>query len=204
MPARRRSALSRLALAALVLAPLALGVGCAVHATYPERPEENWSQSDPNVHPSPRVMLVALRHVVDRFPVEGPYVVNLPQGMEKRWAEDLLRRLDDPNANLVTRGTADLPAYHITSVWVRPGARAYVDILRPVRGVGTPEAPLFQRITVRLREAPLRPWSVESARVWPMGLDTPPALFGWPDLEGLSTRPVPIEPAAEPGDNGAE
>jgi hypothetical protein len=35
-------------------------VGCAAHATVPARPEEEWSVSDPNVHPAATVMRIAL------------------------------------------------------------------------------------------------------------------------------------------------
>ncbi len=194
-PTPRPRPMNRLRLA-LSLVALGALLGCAAHATYPERVEEEWSVRDPNINPVPEVMRVALQRVTSRFPVNGPYVVNLPQGMQKRWAEDLLRRLKDPNANLVSAQTADLPAFHVAKVWVRPGSRAWVDILRPVFGVGGPqsEGPLYQRITVQLRQSPLEPWQVDSVRVWPLGIDQPPALFGWPALDSTS----PAEPMTPP------
>jgi len=199
---RRRPRLLRIGLSLAALSFAGAIVGCAAHATVPARPEEEWSVSDPNVHPAATVMRVALQRVISRFPVDGPYVINLPQGMQKRWAEDLLKRLNDPNAHLVSSATADLPAFHVTKVWIRPGSRAWVDILRPVRGVpGEGAGPLYQRITVQLRDAPLNPWHVDAIRVWPMGLDQPPPLYGWPLLEGTSVgEPISAvqESVAEP------
>lgn len=178
---------------AFAMSTLALGLpgGCAPYANYPARGEDDPAINDPNFAPSPEVMQVALRWVLTSWPVEGEYVINFPQGMSRRRAEEIIRNLEDPNARLVSIETSGLPAFHISKVWIRPGARAQVEILRPVFGIGgRDEAALYQPITVRLRRSPLEPWKVEAVRAWPVGQAEVPELFGWPD----EPAPAPANP----------
>lgn len=156
--------------------------GCATYANYPAigTADDDAAVNDPNVAPTPTVARAAVRHIVERFPVEGAYVVNLPEGMTRRRAEEVILLLRDPNANLPSPATAGLPVYHVTKVWVRPAGHAEVEVIRPVFGVGTPgDVAEFQPVTVRLRRSPLENWQVDSVRVWPIGLKVPPPLYGW-------------------------
>lgn len=171
-----------------VMAAAALGCvsaplgGCATYANYPARGEKDPAINDPNVFPAPEVIGVALERVLSRWPVEGEFVVNLPRGMTRRRAEEIVRKLHDPLARLVSIETAGLPAFHVTRVWIRPGARAQVEVLRPIFGIGgRDEAALYQPVTVKLRQSPLRAWRVDAVRVWPIGQAETPELFGWPE-----------------------
>ncbi len=186
---KRVTAAAALAAMECLIAPLG---GCATYANYPARGEKDPAINDPNIFPAPEVIRVALERVLSRWPVEGEFVVNLPQGMTRRRAEEILRKLHDPNARLVSAEAAGLPAFHVTRVWIRPGARAQVEVLRPVFGIGgRDEAALFQPVTVKMRQSPLTAWRVDAVRVWPIGQAETPELFGWPEE-------APPQPAAAP------
>lgn len=179
------SRLARFAFRTVVaLAACAAVAGCASYANYPPlgTAKDDAAVNDPNVSPVPSIMRIALAHVIERFPVEGDFVVNLPEGMTVRRAQELMLKLGDPRANLPQAEVETRPVYHITRVWLRPGGTSEVEILRPVFGVGTPgDQAEFQPVTVRLRRTPLEPYKVDSVRVWPIGIAVPPPLFGWGD-----------------------
>lgn len=181
----------------LVLAALSVtGHGCASYINYPAigTAEEDAAVNDPSVAPAPTVIQASLKRVVERFPVQGPYLVNLPQGMVKRRADEIVASLRDPNASLPRIGGEPLPVYHVTQVWVRPGDKAQVEILRPVFGVGNPGNPeQYQPITVRLRRSPVENWKIDSLRVWPIGSAVPPELYGWPEPPVRLSSEEPIE-----------
>jgi hypothetical protein len=172
-----------LSLAALIgLAALTAQTGCASYGNYPAigTAQDDAAVNDPNAAPIPTLMRLALVHVVDRFPVDGDYVVNLPEGMTSRRAEEFMMKLGDARAHLPSAETESRPVYHVTRVWLRPGGTSEVEILRPVYGVGAPGVDAeFQPVTVRLRKTPLEPYKVDNVRVWPIGIAVPPPLFGW-------------------------
>jgi hypothetical protein len=155
--------------------------GCS-YANYPPigTAADDAAVNDPNAAPVPSLTRTALGHVIERFPVEGDYVVNLPEGMTRRRAEELVMKLWDERAHLPGPGTELCPVYHVTRVWLRPGGRSEVEVLRPVFGVGTPgDQAEFQPVSVYLRRSPLERWKVDGVRVWPIGTAVPPPLFGW-------------------------
>lgn len=169
----------------LVLAcPVVLGAvtGCAMHANYPPigTAEDDAAVNDPNAAPVPTIVQAALRRVIERFPVQGEYNINLPQGMTRRRAEEIVTLLRQPGARLPSSASQELPTYHVTRVWLRPGGTSTVEILRPVFGVGTPGTEAqYQPVSVNLRRSPLEDWQVDSTRVWPIGSAVPPPLYGW-------------------------
>lgn len=178
---RIRTALLTGCMLALVAGAVA---GCASYANYPPigTAADDAAVNDPNVAPVPTMMRTALLHLVDRFPVEGEYVVNLPEGMTRRRAEEFILLLRDPRARLPREGDESAQVFHITQVWLRPGGRSQVEILRPVFGVGTPgDQAEFQPVSVYLRRTPLEAWRVDGIRAWPIGIAVPPPLFGWSD-----------------------
>lgn len=194
-PSAESSRLARLVAAGLCAAMLAAG-GCASHVNYPPigTAEEDSAVNDPNTAPTPVVIQTALKHIINRFPVDGPYVVNLPSGMLQTRASEIVGSLKDPGAALPSRATANLPVYHVIRVGIRPLDKATVEILRPVFGVGYPGSPeQYQPVTVHLRRSPLEPWKVDSVRVWPIGMTQPPELYGWSN--GDSTAPFEEVPA---------
>lgn len=171
-----------------------VGGGCASYVNYPALGADDAAVNDPNISPAPTLMEVALRHVVERFPVDGEYVINLPPGMARRRAGEVLVGMKDPDARLVSPETVGLPAYHVTRVWMRPGERGQVEVLRPVFGVGTPgDTAQYQPVWVTLRRSPISAWRVDSARAWTMGV-TPPALNGWPEPGARSWGPAGAAP----------
>lgn len=181
--------------------------GCARWVNYPAIGDDS-AENDPNVHPVPRVVAAAVDWAIRKYPVEGSFVVNLPQGTKRRVAEDIMRGIENLNARLVSPETAGLPAYHVVNVWVRE-SHASVDILRPVTNVPAGsqqggQAMNYQLITVKLVGGPLRPgWRVDAApRAWPIGANEPPPLFGWDaDWEKL---PQDQPSAPETQDVGSE
>ena len=196
---RRNAPLPSWSILSLALA-LVVG-GCAEYGNYPSigTAAEDPAVNDPNVAPMPTITQAALRHVIGRFPVNGPYLVNLPQGMQRRRAEEIVRALRDANASLPSPERASLPAFHVTKVWLRPSSKAQVEILRPMFGVGNPGVPEeYQPVTVRLRRGPLENWEVDSVRIWPVGMRQPPELYGWPVRTTSTTEIGQPMPAGEP------
>jgi hypothetical protein len=172
------------------IALLTLGAGGLAASTFPgcafgnyppiDEAKEDAAVNDPNLAPIPSMIRVALAHVIERWPVEGDYVVNLPRGMNGRRANEIMMKLGDPRAHLPAAEHESLPVYHVTRVWLRPGGTNEVEVLRPVFGVGAPGVDAeFQPISVRMRRTPLEEWEVDSVRAWPIGMQVPPPLYGW-------------------------
>ncbi len=167
---------------ALLVAPAFLATGCASYANYPEIGEDS-AINDPNHPPIPDVMAASLKYAAERFPVNGEFVVNLPPGMQLRWAERVVKRMENDNARLVSPGTEALPAYHVTQVWIR-GDAATVEVVRPIPGLrpgsegGTGEF-TYQSLRFKLRGSFGNSWRVRSTRAWTMGAAEPPRLYGW-------------------------
>ncbi|HVZ94313.1 MAG TPA: hypothetical protein VG797_07375 [Phycisphaerales bacterium] len=166
-----------------------LSGGCASYANYPEIGEDA-AINDPNHPPIPELMAATLKYTVEKYPIGGDYVVNLPPGMQLRWAERVVKRIEDPAAHLVTPGTEALPAYHITEIWLR-GDAATVEVIRPVRGLkpgaeGQTGAYTYQSMRLKLRGTLGSDWRVIGTRAWTMGAAEPPRLYGWASETGAS------------------
>jgi hypothetical protein len=203
----------RLALTALLLTALAAAVplaGCNRWSNYPPIGDDT-ANNDPNMSPVPQATAAALEWVARKYPVEGPFVINLPQGTTRRTADRILADIGNPSARLVTPESKGLPAFHVTKIWVRE-SRASIDILRPITNFDAEtergRSPInYQLITVKLLGGPLRPgWRVDAApRAWPIGAHEPPPLYGWaaeweqPAGEATSAQPTPeMNPAEAP------
>ncbi len=204
---RGRKSCLMIGLAAATLLPFL--TACSSYTNVPaiNTPDDDAARNDPNSRRATKVMATALKRVVTTHPVEGLYVINLPEDMTRGRAEEFMRRLDEPSARLLPSGSTDLPVFHITRVWIRPSARGEVEILRPVFGVGHPGRPeQYQQVTVKLQKAAMDEWRVEAVRFWPIGLVTPPPMRGWSDP---AATPSPASPqssastSASPGSTGA-
>lgn len=179
--------------------------GCSSYGNYPPIGDDV-ADNDPNVAPMPEITAAAVRWLVRKYPVEGPYVVNLPAGMERETGESVLRRIGDPNARLVMPSTKNLPAYHVTKLWLRQ-FHAAVDVLRPVTDLpasseGGSKPINYQLFTIKLVGGGLNgAWRVEAVpRAWPIGTYTPPMLFGWDELPPAPvgiTAPAPAPAPAQ-------
>ncbi len=166
----------RTTLAAALCAAL---VGCGGYTTYPapeSGPGADAAFNSPNVAPGPDVIYTALQYTIDRFPVDGPYALNLPPELSDKRVEYIFDLLDDPDAYSLTENTRDLPVYHVDRLWIRT-TRAEVDVFRPVVDVPGPEGrQVTQRVTVNLEPRFAR-WRVVSARSSAIGLAPPPEPF---------------------------
>ncbi|MCA9310513.1 MAG: hypothetical protein KDA21_04855 [Phycisphaerales bacterium] len=155
---------------------------CAPVANYPNRGDRVVS-NDPNLAPMPAVVAEALRHCILLYPVQGDYLINLPQGQSRKQAMWIRSQINDDHAHVVEPGNTGLPAYHVDSVLVR-GSDADVEILCPVWRPGTSlDSPAYEReyrrVLIRLKGA-FNDWGADSVRSWPPRLmDTPPQLYGW-------------------------
>lgn len=168
----------KLVLAASMALAAGLGLaGCATYANYPEIGKDV-AVNDPNVTPLPTLETVALRWVVQKYPVQGEYAVNPARGTEKSKAEAIARGVG-ADARIVSDETMGLPVYHVPRIWLR-GDRAEVDVTRPVGEEGA-----YQAVTVRLKSEFGR-WVVSSAKTWPVGMGEVPELYGW----SKSAKPV--------------
>lgn len=153
---------------------------CATWATYPPV-EGDAAVADPNVHPLPTVIETALVRVFNRYPVDGRFTINFPEGMDRdraqRVARDAAERAPSPMGPALTVGEPgwdDAPLYHVSELRIRAD-RAEVEILRPVA-----EADAHQPVTVRLLGG-VNGWITTSTRTWPIGFKDTPPLYSWPD-----------------------
>lgn len=182
----------------VALIGLTLGlVGCVGYTTYPP-PGEGTGSGDaafnsPNIPPAPEVIAVALRHIVERYPVAGAYALNLPAELSAKKSRRISKLLDDPKAQPLTSQTQTLPIYHVARIWIR-GASAEVDIFRPVTDIpGPPGVPVSQLVTLSLKSNLAR-WRVVSTRSSAIGVASPPPLHFQTIADAQAT-------AADSGDN---
>lgn len=152
-----------------------VAVGCAAYANYPSIGDDA-AVNDPNIAPLPELVTRSLVWVVDAYPVEGGFVLNLPEGMDRKKAALIAERVGR-GAELVSSESMGLPVYHVTRIRLR-GDRGEVDVLRPVSGAGG----AHQMVTVRLGSR-LGTWEVRTTKVWPVGSGDVPPLYGWSDKE---------------------
>ncbi len=191
----------RPALVALIAIAAGLPAGgCALVASWPAIGDDT-AINDPNVSPMPKVIAAGVRECMYRYPVIGPYVINLPEGLERFRAERIAQEIG-PEASIVTASDQNLPIYHVTRVWVR-GDRAQVDVVRPLD-----EPKSWQRVTVYLHHT-FDGWESEFVKLWPLGMATPGSLYGWLDTGAVgdpppmesSTTLTPSEPERAPAEN---
>ncbi len=155
---------------------VALGFGgCAHYVNYPAIDGDGLAVHNPNVAPMAEVVALAVRRVVSRHPMEGEYVVNLPEGTNRRVAEWVVAEIGE-GARIVTPGSEGLRVVHVKRVWVR-GHRAVVEVARPVVGIGEEES--HQTVTVRLAKPVFGVWEVVFVRGWAVGAAETPELYGW-------------------------
>lgn len=179
------------------LTGLVLGLSaCAPVITYPPRGDNALETGDANKNPAPKVMAIALRRVTSRFGVEGDYVINLPQGMERRTAEALVRRLDDAHAHVMLPEHEAMPVFHVVRVWVRAGSWAEVEILRPMVGLAVRGEPMvYEPVTIRMSKSAMQPWKIDSLRAWSGRAAEAPPIYGWPEPEAaLAAEPIDTMP----------
>ncbi len=171
-----QASLATLSVLALGAAAATMG-GCAAYANYPPI-DGDVAVHSPNVPPTPQVVTLAFRTVIEDYPVAGDYVINPPKGTDYYKAQEMAEALDDPSAHIVSLETAGLPAYHATRVWVR-GDGAEVDIARPISWESGPR--LNQAVTVRMKRR-YGGWVVTSTKPWAI-VESDPELFGWEESE---------------------
>lgn len=157
---------------ALVALPIAAGLpACVGVSTNPS------IYDDPNARPVASAAIVeittaAVRHVVSRYPVNGPYALNLPASIPDSQAQSIIRRLAASQAQLLTEHSASLPTYHVESVRVL-GDEAIVQVHRPINVRGADEKPVTQAIEVKCRGG-VHPWRVVATRGLMLGAIPPP------------------------------
>lgn len=172
----RRHAVFGVALVALV-AGCALSGCSAGYSSYPK--VEGAAFADPNTTTVQKVIIASVDYMQSRRPIEGDFALNLPVGMLPERMDALVSLVEDDRAKVLTKAWADLPRMHITRVWIR-GARAEVDVLRPVEGVPQMDGRgVHESYTLRLRGG-FGGWRVEDARRRSIGSSEPPAPY-WRD-----------------------
>jgi len=169
--------------AALVLAA---ATGCATYQNYPpiETPQGDAAINDLNVPPAPELMGLALRAVVQRYPFEGEFVVNLPPGMTEHQARNVVASIGDADARLASPALKPLAdqgqVLHVTQVWLR-AEKGTVEIMRPNAGYvpwATGKEHNSQVFRVRLASR-WGKWKVEGIRLFVYDGMTPPVLNVW-------------------------
>lgn len=160
----------RIATAGVLLAAACSG-GCTSYTNVPG-PDNLIAGQDPNGLQASSVTETALRWVVNRHPVDGSYLLNLPVGTSSETGVRIVRSLGG-GAGLPTSVASDLPTYHVTRVWIR-FSDAKVDVVYP----GTrPDGTRYERgVTVWLH-AGVRPWTVSRGQHWTVGTIQTPAVW---------------------------
>ena len=164
----------------LVCCSLLVGA-CAPVATYPAR-GDNAVSNDPNVAPMPAVVAAALSRAVRLYPVDGQYIINLPEGQSLKTAQRIHRDIGDEDGFLISSNAMKYPVYHVDRIWVR-GDNAQVEVLCPIWPAGTSlDTPAYEREYRRVifnLEGAFDAWSVSGVRSFDPGLVEPPQLYGW-------------------------
>jgi len=157
-----------------------LGVsGCtATYANYPSIGDDA-AVNDPNSAPMPEIVERSLVRVLEKYPSETPFVINLPEGLTYGRAIAIRDAIVDGQVELAALSVSGLPTYHVRRVWVR-GNRARVEILVPTDMSG--EA--YDLVTVRLAARGFSEWRVQSTRRWSVEDVVVPPLFGWAGVSG--------------------
>ena len=91
----------------LVCCSLLVGA-CAPVATYPAR-GDNAVSNDPNVAPMPAVVAAALSRAVRLYPVDGQYIINLPEGQSLKTAQRIHRDIGDEDGFLISSNAMKYP-----------------------------------------------------------------------------------------------
>ncbi|MEC9373147.1 MAG: hypothetical protein VYC34_04855 [Planctomycetota bacterium] len=170
MKIQRAGVLAGVAVAGL---GLLVAAGCAGYANYPPLRGDT-AINNPNVTPMTDIMVSALSWTLERYPPNQPFAVNLPKGMDPDVAGRLLERLEDPNANLMTRETMGLPTFHIARVWIR-GTKAEVDVQRPILTLQSPSGGAAHQTMELTLEGGWQAWRVSSVKTWAIGAIPTPA-----------------------------
>lgn len=173
-------------------------VGCVGYTPSPT-PERGEFVGETVTFPAAEDILVAaLSEVVWRYPVEGNFTISFPPSLPRERAERVIKRLNEPRANLLTASTLELPAYRIESIQV-VGDAATVQLHRPV-GLPRPKTgeSLTQAFTLQLRGG-VRAWRVVSTRAWPVGTIAAPYLSIIPDVPP-PPMPAPASPTSASDD----
>lgn len=168
--------------------------GCVGYTPSPT-PKEGEFVGDTITFPAAESILVAsLGEVVWRYPVEGDFAISFPPGLPRERAENVLKRLDEPRAHLLTAQTLELPTYRIESIQV-VGDAAVVQMHRPI-GLPRPATgeSITQAFTIQLRGG-VREWHVTATRAWPIGAIEPPMLSVIPEPPPPPKR-VPVAPVS--------
>jgi len=108
---------------------LGLGLsGCTPYVTVPV--PENYRGPHPmRVAPVPQIVVESLDYATDRYGIDEPYAIEVPEGAtEITWIE-ISRRLEEPAIRASEMGDV-LPVYDLERIQVR-AARATVEILLP-------------------------------------------------------------------------
>ncbi len=174
--------------------------GCVGYANYPPI-DGNLATENPNSALIYDIQIAGLTWVSTRYSPQGDWVINFPEGMTRTRALQVLARVGDPDAQLLTQETQSLPIYHVTRIWVR-GERAEMDVLRPVVDLLDPDGvPAYQPITLTI-EGGLQRWRMKSFQTWTVGSQEPPALNFLDEPEDPEAEPE--ESAEDDPDDGAE
>lgn len=169
-----RTTPARLARLTAALTLAALPIGCVGVSTNPS------IYDDPNARPVASAAVVeitaaAVKHVVSRYPVNGPYALNLPSSIPDHQAALIIKRLAATQAGLVTDAAPTLPVYHVETVRVL-GDEAIVQIHRPITVHAGEGQPVTQAIEVKCRGG-VQPWRVVATRGLMLGAIPPPPLY---------------------------
>lgn len=204
----RRSAWIRAGFAACAGA-LALGAGgCVGYATSPTRSKQPFEKPSP-IYAVQEICAASAAYVVEKFPINGPYAVNLPAGLSRSDCERIIRLMKDENARVLTASTQSLPIVHVETVSVI-GDGATSRVFRPVglsamQGSGKeatlPGGPTALTQCMELRvQGGLRPWHAVAMRGLMLGAIPTPELNIIPD-DG-SAPPEAVEPEAPAASEG--
>ncbi len=166
-----------------MLGALGIGSGCVSYTNVPV-PESAPAFKSANHFQSIAVVKKALATVIEQYPVEGTYMINLPVGTSPESFEQVIAGL--PEGAIMPHEGMDsgTPVYHIGRVWIR-ASDAKVDVIYPFkRADGRIED---QNVTVWLSGG-VRKWRVYRQQHWAAGtIPTPPVYVPvWPEEEANS------------------
>ncbi len=191
MSRQRENRIGQVMVTGAMLGILGFGSGCVSYTNVPV-PESAPAFKSANHFQSIAVVRKALAKVIEQYPVEGVYAINLPTGTSPESFEQVIAGLPE-GAIIPHEGmSSEIPVYHIGRVWIR-ASDAKVDVVYPFRGAD--DRVENQNVTVWLSGG-VRKWRVYRQQHWAAGtIPTPPVYVPvWPEEEVIDT------PAQDSGD----
>jgi hypothetical protein len=166
-----------------------IGCGGPTQINIPPIDGDRFVSNDPNSTTATEVMGEAIRYSLEVEPINGPFVISLPEGTEAETAQEILAIVGgEATLSPADADSPEMPQVKVRQVRVR-GSDATVDLVRPQR--------LGRNLnTVSLTYEFGHGWGGVDQRAWLIAPEDDPMPLSDPPPSEQKPRPVLPEPEA--------